>query len=119
MRSSERIDLTAVFRIQSGEPDFVPAEDAVLHCGHVVRSEEQLSSVSVDLRVCKKPYDIAEKLRMQLGIQLINDYQTSLLQGHQDDRKSGKELAGSVGLTGKRELIERIMQGSLQVNLYM
>ena len=52
---------------------------------------------------------------MQLGIQFINDYQTSLLQGHQDDRKSGKELAGSVGLTGKGELIERIMQGPLQV----
>ena len=46
---------------------------------------------------------------MELGIKLINDPQTPLLQGHQDNRERGKQLAGSVGFTGKRELIERIM----------
>ena len=33
-------------------------------------------------RVCEEPDDIAEKLRMELGIKLINDPQTPLLQGH-------------------------------------
>lgn len=44
-------------------------------------------------RGCEEPDDIAEKLRMELGIKLINDPQTPLLQGHQDNRERGKQLA--------------------------
>ena len=80
-----------------------------------MRSEEQLGTVLIDLRVCKEPDYIAEKLRMQLCIQFINDYQTSLLQGHQDNRQRCEQLSGSIGLAGKRELIECIMQRPLQV----
>ena len=79
------IDFTAVILIKSRKPDRITAEDAVLHRGYIMGCKQQLRPVPVDLRIGEETNYISEKLRMQLGIQFVYDYETAFLQRHQDD----------------------------------
>lgn len=54
---------------------------------------------------------------MKPVIQFIYDQKTAFLQSYQDDGQGGKQLPLSIGFTGKRQFIELVMQGSLEIKL--
>ena len=94
------------FRFRSGESRYLDQ-----------RSDMMVSAFLTGSCSRKSCYDCPFKQKYRLADITLADYWgiEKIAPELDDDRKSGKELAGSVGLTGKGELIERIMQGPLQV----
>lgn len=87
------------------EPYLVAAKHVVSHGGHVLRREDELRAVLVDLGVLKQQDHVAQKLRVQLGIQLVDDHGAAALERCQQKRRQPHELLRAGRLLGQPQLI--------------
>ena len=64
--------------IESGKPYLVPTENGILQRSHIVGGKNQLCALLVNLLILKEGNNIAQQLRMELRIQLINNNRATL-----------------------------------------
>ena len=87
------------------EPYLVAAEHVVSHGRHVLRREDELRAVLVDLGVLEQQDHVAQKLRVQLGVQLVNHHGAAALERCQQKRRQSHELLSAGRLLGQPQLV--------------
>ena len=74
------------------EPDFIATENGVLHRIHVMRGEKQLRSMLVDGWILEHRDDVAQELRVQFCIELVDDDHAALGEREQEHRENGNQF---------------------------
>ena len=92
------------------ELDLVPSEQIGIQKDRIVRIEHQLCSVGVQLIVVKQRDDIHQCHRVDGGIELIDDQDSTFTQGLQDKRKQVDE-------SDRSERLEQIYRNGSRLNV--
>ena len=96
-----------MFVIFRSKPDFVPTENSILHCVHIVRREKKLRSMAVDFSILEHLDDIAQELWMQFCIELVDDDHAAFRERQQEHGQGSDEFLRAVGFFVKGKFVRR------------